>query len=124
MREWPQLAALGELREAAWGGRDDGQSWQAVLERSLTWITAFDGETLVGFVNVAWDGGVHAFVLDTTVHPEWQRRGIGVSLISQATQSAKAAGIHWLHVDYEPHLQPFYGRCGFQPTDAGLLKLN
>jgi GNAT superfamily N-acetyltransferase len=124
VRHWPRLAALGKLREAAWGGKDDGRGWHPVLERSLTWVTAFDGKTLVGFVNVAWDGGVHAFLLDTTVHPDWGRRGIGVSLVRAATQAAKVEGIHWLHVDYEPHLQGFYELCGFQPTPAGLLQLN
>ena len=95
-----------------------------MLERSLTWVTAFDGETLVGFVNVAWDGGVHAFLLDTTVHPDWRRCGIGANLVRAAAQAAKVEGVHWLHVDYEPQLQTFYEVCGFRPTPAGLLKLN
>jgi len=38
--------------------------------------------------------------------------------------AAKAHGIHWLHVDYEPHLDMFYKQCGFQPTLAGLMRLN
>lgn len=125
VRQWPELAALGKLREAAWGGKDDGQWWQPVLERSLTWSTAFDGETLVGFVNVAWDGGVHAFLLDTTVHPDWGRRGIGTELVRRAAQAAREHdGLEWLHVDYEPHLIGFYEGCGFAPTPAGLLRLN
>lgn len=34
---------------------------------SLGWVCArFDG-ALVGFVNVAWDGAAHAFILDTVV---------------------------------------------------------
>ena len=43
--------------------------WRAQVERhSLGWVCATDGGgSLVGFVNVAWDGGVHAFVLDTLV---------------------------------------------------------
>ncbi|WP_240741936.1 GNAT family N-acetyltransferase [Deinococcus sp. KSM4-11] len=124
MREWPDLAALGMLRQAAWGGRSDGSSWRLVLERSLTWITAFDGDALVGFVNVAWDGGVHAFLLDTTVHPEWQRRGIGVALVQRAAQAAREhSGVEWLHVDFEPHLTAFYAACGFTSTPAGVLNL-
>ncbi|MFJ6658828.1 hypothetical protein ACIQNG_21125 [Streptomyces sp. NPDC091377] len=39
-----------------------------VRRHSLGWVCARGGDgTLVGFVNVAWDGGVHAFVLDTVV---------------------------------------------------------
>lgn len=125
MHERPDLAALGRLRKAAWGGQDDGAWWQAVLERSLTWITAFDGTELVGFVNVAWDGGVHAFLLDTTVHPDWGRRGIGTGLVRRAEAAAREhGGLEWLHVDYEPHLIGFYEGCGFTPTAAGLLKLH
>lgn len=123
VKEGLDFSSLGQLREAAWGGRDDGSAWPRILERSLTWITAFDGPQLVGFVNVAWDGGVHAFLLDTTVHPHYQRQGIGAELVRRAAASAKALGAAWLHVDFEPHLQSFYEQCGFNPTLAGLLKL-
>jgi len=117
------FAALGRLREAAWGGQDDGSGWPAILARSLTWVTAHEGERLVGFVNVAWDGGAHAFLLDTTVHPDSQRRGIGSGLIREAAQAAREGDAQWLHVDFEPHLAGFYAACGFQPTAAGLLRL-
>ncbi|MFT2722011.1 GNAT family N-acetyltransferase [Deinococcus sp. A31D244] len=121
---------MGRLRSLAWGGAEgwngteDGSRWSAVLERSLTWVTAHDADTLVGFVNVAWDGGVHAFLLDTTVHPDWQRRGVGVGLVQRAAQAAREhLGLEWLHVDYESHLTDFYAACGFTPTRAGLLRL-
>jgi GNAT superfamily N-acetyltransferase len=94
-----------------------------VLQRSLTWIAARSGDRLVGFVNVATDGGAHAFVLDTTVHPDWRRDGIGRRLVGAAIDQARASGITWLHVDYEPHLDGFYRGCGFRPTAAGLLHL-
>jgi len=73
---------------------------------------------------VATDGGAHAFVLDTTVHPGLRRRGVGRRLVAAAVERARAAGAAWLHVDYEPHLDAFYRGCGFRPTAAGLLPLN
>jgi ribosomal protein S18 acetylase RimI-like enzyme len=79
---------------------------------------------LVGFVNVGWDGGVHAFILDTIVAPQAQRQGIGAEMVSIAVQEARKAGCEWLHVDLEEHLRRFYfDRCGFKPTNAGLIKL-
>ena len=55
---------------------DEGWDWHAQVERhSLGWVTARDGAHLVGFVNVAWDGQVHAFVLDTMVAASARRRG-------------------------------------------------
>jgi GNAT superfamily N-acetyltransferase len=94
-----------------------------VLQRSLTWIAAWSRDRLVGFVNVATDGGAHAFLLDTTVHPDMQRHGLGRRLVAGAADQARLAGATWLHVDYEPHLDGFYQGCGFQPTAAGLLRL-
>jgi GNAT superfamily N-acetyltransferase len=78
---------------------------------------------LIGFVNVAWDGGAHAFLLDTTVHPDFRRRGIATELVRRVAEAARARGAEWLHVDFEPHLETFYRGCGFAPTAAGLLRL-
>jgi ribosomal protein S18 acetylase RimI-like enzyme len=65
----------------------------------------------VAFVNVAWDGGVRGFLLDTTVTPEYRRRGIGTELVRRATETARRAELEWLHVDHAPHLESFYGGC-------------
>ena len=93
------------------------------LARSLLWVAAFRGDGLVGYVNVVGDGGVHAFVLDTTVHPSVRRRGVGVSLVRRAADEARGSGARWLHVDHEEHLTDFYARCGFRPTAAGVRRL-
>jgi GNAT superfamily N-acetyltransferase len=99
--------------------------WRGQLERhSLGWVCARDGERLVGFVNVAWDGAAHAFVLDTLVAADHRRRGIGRRLVEIATEQARAAGCEWLHVDFEDELTRFYTEsCGFRPTPAGLIEL-
>jgi GNAT superfamily N-acetyltransferase len=113
--------ALADLFAAAWPVSAGPRA--AELEHSLCWVSAHVGERLVGFVNVAWDGGVHAFLLDTTVHPEFRRQGIGISLVRCAADEARELGAEWLHVDHEAPYAEFYRRCGFQPTSAGLLNL-
>lgn len=98
--------------------------WGQVNRFSLGWVCIRHQEKLIGFVNVAWDGGVHAFVLDTMVLPDYQRQGIANCLIAEATKHAKQNGCEWLHVDFEQHLQEFYfDACGFKPTYAGLIAL-
>lgn len=82
------------------------------------------GGRLVGYVNVVGDGGVHAFVLDTTVHPDEQRRGLGRRPVTTAAEQARERGARWPHVDYEPALAGFYAGCGFRPTAAGLMALD
>lgn len=117
---------LSRLHDIAFGTPGEVVPWADRVRRfSVTWVGAFDGDALVGFVHAVWDGGSHAFVLDTSVHPAYQHRGIGASLISRLIDDVRAAGCDWLHVDYEPHLRSFYEEaCGFRPTDAGLIELN
>ena len=117
-------AALKPLFRAAWPHEDKSDaSYEPVLARSLTYVAAYDEEQMVGFVNVAWDGGIHAFLLDTTVHPSVQRRGVGTELVKRAAHEAKRLGCDWLHVDFGPHLESFYRECGFRATKAGLVDL-
>lgn len=61
--------AMNTLFAAAWGASAEAD-FQPVLAHSLAYVCAYDGANLIGFVNLAWDGGIHAFLLDTTVHPE------------------------------------------------------
>jgi GNAT superfamily N-acetyltransferase len=113
---------LNDLFASAWENRAE-RKFGPVLERSLTYVGAFVGSRLVGFINVAWDGGIHGFILDTTVHREFQRRVIGAEMMKRAAKIAAERGIEWLHVDYEPHLDAFYRGCGYRKTEAGLLNL-
>jgi ribosomal protein S18 acetylase RimI-like enzyme len=117
--ERPSLQALFA---AAWGSPKPG--YEVVFEHSFTWVAAWANEELVGFVNVAWDGDVHFFLLDTTVHPEHRHRGIGQRLVEEAIEACRGHG-EWLHVDADEALMTdFYERrCGFVRTPAGLLDL-
>ncbi len=121
---FPSDAELAPLWLAAWGSQlRPGYAKQ--LERGLCHATAREptAHRLIGFVNVATDGGAHAFLLDTTVHPDVQRRGIATELVHLVTAEARRRGAEWLHVDCEPHLAQFYAACGFRPTAAGLIAL-
>ena len=89
----------------------------------MAYFGAYRATELIGFVNIAWDGGLHAFLLDPTVHPAFRRRGIGLALVGAAVRAAAARGLDWLHVDYEPQLEEFYRAAGFRPTHAGLIRL-
>jgi GNAT superfamily N-acetyltransferase len=118
----PPERAFAPLWRAAWGSEWTGDLDQ-ILSHSLVHIGAFEGEKLIGYVNVAWDGGAHAFLLDPTVHPSHQRRGIGAGLVRRAIEIARDRGARWMHVDYEPHLDGFYKACGFRETRAGVMAL-
>jgi GNAT superfamily N-acetyltransferase len=122
----PDDEQISRLHALAFGDDYRGvQPWgDRLRRRSVTWSGAFQGNDLIAFVHVVWDGGVHGFLLDTVVHPVHQRRGLGRAVVEAAIRNARTAGCEWVHVDYEPRLQSFYrDACGFQTTAAGLRRL-
>jgi hypothetical protein len=61
----------------AHGGQAVPGWWDQIRPCSLGWVTArLPGGGLVGFVKVAWDGGDHAFLLDTKVARAHQRQAL------------------------------------------------
>jgi GNAT superfamily N-acetyltransferase len=122
-------AEANALHAEAFGTRvftADEWNWEQLLaEHSLGWVTARDGDLLVGLVNVTWDGFVHAWLQDLMVAATHRHQGIGRRLVDVATEQARAAGCEWLHVDFDDDLRPFYfDACGFTPTNAGLKQLS
>jgi len=117
-------ADLVELTESH-GGQPQVGWWDRARGHSLGWVTArTDANELVGFVNVAWDGADHAFLIDTKTRPTHQRQGLGTAVVARAIVEAQAAGCEWLFVDFEPATAAFYiDACGFRPTPAGLVHL-
>lgn len=122
-------AELNQLHAEAFATRvfDEAEwNWvQQVHGHSLGWVVARDGGELVGFVNVPWDGLVHAWIQDTTVATSVRHQGVGTELVAVAVRGARDAGCEWLHVDFDDELRPFYfDACGFTPTNAGLIALS
>jgi len=116
---------MAELAVSA-GGNPEKGLWDRIRSHSLGWATAraSDGR-LVGYVNVAWDGGRHAFLLDPMTRDEFRHRGIASKLVEMAVHGAEAAGCEWLHVDFPDVLAKFYlVACAFQRTAAGLIRLH
>ena len=121
-------AEANRLHAQAFGSgvfADEEWDWRRLVEtHSLGWVTARSDDRLVGFVNVPWDGAMHAFIVDTVVSVRTQRQGIGTRLIDIAAHEASAAGCEWLHVDFEEGHRAFYlDACGFRLTPAGLRAL-
>jgi GNAT superfamily N-acetyltransferase len=121
-------AEVNQLHDEAFETRVvDGAAWNwndLLDQRSLGWVVARDDDTLVGFVNVLWDGRAHAWLQDTMVVRHARRKGIGRQLVALARDGALHAGCQWLHADYgEQHREFYETACGFAPTHAGLIAL-
>ena len=92
---WRAEISDGEVNALtrSYGGAAADGWWDRVRPHSLGWATAhLDDGTPVGFANVAWDGGDHAFLLDPKVRLDLQRRGVATGLVRLAASQAAQAG--------------------------------
>jgi hypothetical protein len=121
-------AEVNTLHAEAFGTRvfsETEWNWIDLTQKhSLGWVTARRQGNLLGFVNVVWDGLVHAWIQDLMVAVAARGQRIGVGLVHAARDGAVRAGCEFLHVDFEERLKAFYiDACGFKPTGAGVITL-
>jgi ribosomal protein S18 acetylase RimI-like enzyme len=84
---------------------------QRAFSRSDQVITAWDGEKLVGLVNTIADGSVTAFIPYLLVNPEYQKQGIGRTLIGMILSAYE--GYERIVLLTEKDMVDFYKKCGF-----------
>ena len=96
--------------------------YDRILDRSYTHFSIADGPDLIAFVNVLSDGIGDAFLVDLMVHPDYQGKGLGKSLVTYAVKNLTGDGIRCIQVTFDPELERFYRGCGFPIiTKAGTI---
>ena len=83
---------IHQLHAAAFETRlFDESEWDWVdqtTRHSLGWVVARDGNRFIGFVNVLWDGFVHASIEDVMVDADYRHHSVGVALVHAARDGA------------------------------------
>src|SRR5206468_1469783 len=82
----------------SWANHQPPYDFGPELQHALAYACAYYGDALIGFVRLAWDGSVHAFLLEPTVHPDLRRRGIGRTLVERVVAVARDRGMEWVHI--------------------------
>lgn len=110
-------AAFLSLAERVWPRGYDAARTQAALERSIN-IGAWDGPRLVGAVRVLSDGYFFSVVSEILVDPDYQRRGIGRTLMEMAL--ARAPG-RAMFLGAQPQSVGFFERIGCEAGPKGMV---
>ena len=91
--------------------------------RDYLTIACYDGDELVGFLDVVSNGVTDAYIQDVMVRPDYQGRGIGTELMNRAMERLKNDRIYMISVIYgEESLRPFYERFGFCTMLCGQME--
>ncbi|AYB38887.1 GNAT family N-acetyltransferase [Brevibacillus laterosporus] len=110
------------LRElVGWDGRYS--DYPTLFERCNFWAGLRDEENkLIAFGYVAGMGLQHGYMEDIIVHPEYQKKGIGESLVRKLLQEAERVGLEIVTLTYDSKHTFFYTRSGFTPCSGGLWR--
>jgi len=118
----PNLKAeqVARLRESVgWDARVE--KFKKKLGNTYFCVACFAEDRLVGYLDVVSDGIDDAYIRDLVVHPDYQRRGIGLKLLDMVIKRVKSDGIKMINVIFEPRLEEFYRKANFVIMSAGLI---
>lgn len=87
---------------------------------ALTFLVAEVGPAMVGYASLDTTGDP-AWLEDLWVEPTWQRRGVGLALLTSVMTEAGRAGARALECESDPNAEVFYlahgaQRVGLQPS--------
>ncbi len=111
---------IEDLREAVGWDRAEG-IYDKILKNIYTYYIVRIEKKLIGFLSVISDGVADSFLVDLMVHPKYQQRGIGYSVVKRAIQDLKSEGIRCIQVTFNPELESFYEKFGFHIFKAGII---
>jgi GNAT superfamily N-acetyltransferase len=112
-----------ELRLAV-GWPSDPERQRKEIENCYANFSVRLNGRLVGYLNVISDGVSDALLNNLIVHPDYQRQGIGKSLLETAVKELSKDGVMFFNLVFKEELVPFYKKCGFHIMRAGIIDLN
>ena len=94
-----------------WQGDYNIERTQAALSKTI-YITAYDGNVLVGCLRILSDGYYFGTITELLVLPEYQQQGIGSKLLQLAKDNTPTM----LYFGAQPGIEAFYEKNGCQKS--------
>ena len=115
----PTLSEYKKLRGLVGWWKTDKNSTDKALKNSLFSAVAVNQNTVIGFGRIIGDGGLYFYIQDLIVHPEFQNKGFGKSLMKELmgyiTANAKSGAFVGLMA--AKGLEKYYKSFGFKTRD-------
>nr|WP_122013354.1 GNAT family N-acetyltransferase [Maliibacterium massiliense] len=118
------VADYNALRKVVGWSAVEPEMAQQGLQNAYYFVCAMEGSRAVGMLRVIGDGGYSAFIDDVAVHPDYQGRGIGKTMLGMALAhlrgTLKPGQSLMVSLLAATGKESFYERFGFarRPNDA------
>jgi N-acetylglutamate synthase-like GNAT family acetyltransferase len=119
----PTVPQLLDLYRLAWWTRGRRSADVArMLRHPQVFLTAWEGQRLVGFARVITDFSYRAIIADVIVRPGAEGQGVGSALVKRALKDRRLKTVtgFWL---YTTDKQAFYKKLGFEFSPRHLMIL-
>lgn len=100
----------------------DDQDLTNMVENSLWWAACYEENQLIGLIRCIGDGLTITYVQDILVHPDYQRKQIGTTLLKLAFDTFKSVRQFVLITDDTQKTISFYESMGLKSLDALNIK--
>lgn len=121
-----QIEGLYQSQE--WWQPDDNESPQLIpklIAGSHCFVTALEGDDIVGMGRAISDGVSDAYIQDLTVRNDRRNKGIGRRILKTLLERLHADGLRWIGLIAEPGSYSLYHREGFREMpDAVPMLMN
>lgn len=104
---------------ASWTRERTADGIERMLKHSPIHITAWNGDSIVGFVLAFTDTIYRATIDDVIVHKAHREAGIATELLRRMSEELKHVDEVYLFCDQD--LVSFYDKRGFRPADCATL---
>lgn len=88
---------------------------ETALQHSQFLVCAYQDGRLIGFGRIVDDGVLHAMIYDLIVHPDFQNRGIGSTILEKLLAYCLQNNIRDIQLFAAADSRKFYKKHGFQP---------
>ncbi|WP_008317769.1 GNAT family N-acetyltransferase [Leptolyngbya sp. PCC 6406] len=118
------LYELEELCDAVgWARRPIRKVRKAIQHSFLVvsmWEQRGSRKRLIGFSRATSDHAFNATIWDVVVHPDYQGKGLGKTLMKQLIKKLRSEDISNVTLFADPHVVDFYRTLGFMPDPEGI----
>lgn len=104
------------------GPVQDRHQHRACADAGQSWVARHNAQPVGFILTLPVDAAL--FIMELSVHPDWQGKGIGRALIKTAAESARQRGFHALTLTtflQVPWNAPFYTSLGFEVLEDAAL---
>ncbi len=114
--DWNTISEL--FQKVNWGIRDPKDIENAFRKSTVTCFVKNDGE-IIGFGRTVDDGKYYALLVDVVIHPDYQAKGIGKTLVTELKNSL--VGYQFITLTAAPNKDGFYQKIGWKRQKSSFI---